>query len=213
MVVLNVFGVATLYARDLAETCLRLGVKANFVNNLREPGVWIPGVLEEFDSSSGPCVVAPSGPKARARAALNAFALGARRFENLVDPTSTLPSELALGCGNYINAMVAIGSGSRIDCHCNVNRSANIGHHNRLQSFCSVGPGATLCGSVTIGVGTLVGGGATVLPEVTIGMNVTIGAGAVVTKNVPDGMVVVGNPARAVGENQPWTEELSCPVC
>ena len=209
----NIFGVATPYAEELIETCFRLGIDFQSINNLAESNIQVQHVVEKLDAKFGPCVVAPSAPIARADATRNAFKLGVEVFTNLVDPSSRVASTVQLGCGNYVNAMSVIGSSSRIGCHCNINRAASIGHHNKIESYASIGPGATLSGSVLIGFGTLIGAGAVILPEVRVGSNAIVGAGAVVTKHVPDDTIVLGNPARPVGKNADWASLRKCPVC
>ena len=210
---LNVFGVATLYADELLETCLRLGIDYQAINNLRDVGVNLAHAVEDLNVHSGPCVVAPSSPRARVDAVEEAFQLGVRRFANLVDPSSQVAHNVTLGCGNYINTMSVIGASSRLGCHCNVNRQASIGHHNQIGSFSSIGPGAILCGAVSVSFGALIGAGAVVLPEVRVGANSVVGAGAVVTKDVQEGTIVVGNPALPVGTTAPWTGLGECPIC
>jgi maltose O-acetyltransferase len=51
---------------------------------------------------------------------------------------------------------------------------------------------------ISIGRNVWIGGGALIMPGVTIGDDAIIGAGAVVTRNVQNGTIVVGNPARAI---------------
>jgi len=213
METINLFGVATPYAAELVETCRRLEVAFNSVNNLGEKGLKLPRLVNDIDLESGPCVVAPSGSGARAASVEAAFALGVRRFANLLDPTSTIASSTELGCGNYVNSLVSIGSNSELGCHININRSSSIGHNNEIGSFCSIGPGAILCGNVKLGTGTFIGAGAIILPGLSIGANVAIGAGAIVTSNVPDGSFLIGNPGRVTGKTADWDYLESCPVC
>ena len=53
----------------------------------------------------------------------------------------------------------------------------------------------------TIGDNVSIGSNATILGGITIGDGVLIGAGAVVTKDVPARKIVVGNPAKAISNN------------
>ena len=135
-------------------------------------------------------------PGDRETAFQEARACGFERPFSLVDPTSIVSRDLALGEGGYINAGCVLGAASRFGRFVLVNRGATIGHHAVFGDFVSIGPGAVLAGNITVGSGSVIGAGAVLLPEVQIGKNSVIGAGSVVTKNVPDHCQAIGNPAR-----------------
>lgn len=140
-------------------------------------------------------------PGDRQAVAWEAAALGFQHAATLVDATSIVPADLAIGDGSYVNAGCVLGSASRFGDFTLINRAATIGHHARFGQFVSVGPGAVLAGNVTVGDGAVIGAGATILPNITIGANAVVGAGSVVTKDIPPMCVAVGNPARVVRQN------------
>lgn len=85
---------------------------------------------------------------------------------------------------------VVIYTGSRID------------HDCKILDHSYISPAAVLCGGVAVGSSVLIGAGAVILPGVKIGDGAVVGAGAVVTQDVLAGSTVVGNPARAIREQQ-----------
>jgi hypothetical protein len=76
-----------------------------------EPGLTVvrPGELSAEQLALS-FVVPLFGPANRATAWKEAKALGARRFEPLIDPTAVVPTRLALAEGIYVNAGVVIGA-------------------------------------------------------------------------------------------------------
>ena len=208
---LAIFGMASTYAEELVQSALRLGLDFDIVDNLKLSEKRIPGVITELGIDTPEVIVAPGSSSERALAVANALALGAKGFVNLIDPTSVLATTVTLGCGNYINSLVSIASGTQIHCHTNLNRSSSIGHHCVIESFVSTGPGVVISGSVSVGMGSFIGAGSTVLPKVRIGRNVVIGAGSVVTKDIEDGVVAYGNPARVHKSIETWIYLDKCP--
>lgn len=209
-----VFGAATPYAWEVVETLTRLGVvDVRCVDNLGGADPELPGLSPDLDGWTGDVALAPSSSRARAAAVRAAVDAGATRMDPLVDPTAVVAATSTLGHGVFVNALAVVGARSTVGCQCNLNRSASIAHHCELGAFTTTGPGVVLCGSVRTGVGAFLGAGAVILPGRSIGTGAVVGAGAVVTKDVPDGAVVTGNPARVVGDAEPWDVEARCPLC
>lgn len=128
-------------------------------------------------------------------------ALGAKRFDPLIDPSAILPSSLDVCEGVYINCGVIMGGKCRLGAFTFINRGASLGHHLHTEDFVSIGPGTVTGGNVSIGRGAVIGAGAVILPGIRIGANSVVGGGAVVTCDVPDNILVMGNPAKIAKEN------------
>lgn len=140
-------------------------------------------------------------PGHRKSALDQATALGAKRFEPLLDSSAILPSSLEIADGVYINSGVTMGGKSRLGAFNFINRGVSIGHHLVTDAFVSIGPSAVIGGYVSIGQGAVIGIGAIILPELRIGANSVVAGGSVVTHDVPDNALVMGSPARIVKEN------------
>jgi sugar O-acyltransferase (sialic acid O-acetyltransferase NeuD family) len=210
---INIFAAKTPYAFEIIETCNRLGVTYSLIYNLGSEDVEnkeSPAFVVDYSRN---CIVAPSSPHQRAKAVAAATAEGILKFSSLTDPTSVVAASSAIGCGTYINSLVAVGAKTFIGCHSNLNRSSSISHDCWLGNYTSIGPGAVICGSSRIGHATLIGAGSVILPEISIGDNCVVGAGSVVTRDVPSNSVVLGNPARIAYQNEDRPSLIECPKC
>ncbi len=199
MPAITLFGAGSPVIVDVEETCRRLGWPvAAIIRNVDAPDQaaqadlvrgldgWVP---------AGPVAVPLFTPANRRTAVTQARALGARDFPPVVDPTSILPSRIAIGEGAYVNAGCTLGALARIGRFAFVNRGASLGHHLELGEFAASGPGGVVAGQVTIGAGAMLGAGAVVLPGVRIGAGARVAAGAVVRRDVADGALHGGREA------------------
>ncbi len=188
---------------DLEETCLRCGINVvAIVKNIKTENFAIDrtkliGISDITTSLLNLSFAIPLFTPAHRRFAFEqAAAIGASRFDPLVDPTAILAKSMIMDQGVYINSGVTIGGMSRLGAFSFINRSASLGHHFVMEEFSSVGPSVSAGGNVSIGRGAVVGLGAVIMPGVHVGSNAVVGGGAVVTKDVPANTLVIGNPAR-----------------
>lgn len=64
-----------------------------------------------------------------------------------------------------------------------------------------------LIGSISIGENSFIGARSLLLPNTSIGSDCIIGAGSVVKGHIPDGTIVIGNPAKALGSIDDFTDK------
>ena len=159
--------------------------------------------LDQVDSSvfEHELIVPLFRPANRRQALQQAMQLGARRLGSIIDPTSTLPSRLAVGDGTFINAGCTIGACSEIGRFAFINRGCSLGHHLSLGEFASIGPGVVIAGQVVIGSGAFIGAGAVVLPKITVGENAIISAGVVVRQDVAPGVMLGAKKPERVSDD------------
>lgn len=119
---------------------------------------------------------------------------------NAVHQTAVISQFAAIGHGNFINARVTIGTGTKVGQHCVINSAASIEHDVTIGDFVQIGAGAVISSDVTIENGAFIGSGATIVSGVTIGKNARVGAGSVVVGTVGDKETVFGNPAMKVAK-------------
>lgn len=117
---------------------------------------------------------------------------------NAIHNQAVVPNSVHIGHGNFIDAGVVIGIGSRVPNHCIIHSNATLGYEVVLNDFVQIGAGSILNSEVVIGEGAFIGSGVAIVSGVTIGKNARIGAGSVVIKSVGDGDTVFGNPAETV---------------
>lgn len=107
------------------------------------------------------------------------------RFTNIIDPSVSIRSYVAIGHGNVIMANGFIAAGASIGNN-NFLASHNcIEHHSVIGSHCTFGPRNTLSGRVSIGDRVKIGMGVAVEPYISIGEHSVIASGAIITANVP----------------------------
>ena len=193
---------------DIEETCLRRGllVKAIIANvdgeNFAIDKSKIVGAADISPELLDLSITIPLFTPAHRKFAFDqARALGATRFNPLIDPTAILPKSLTISDGVYINSGVTLGAMSQLGDFVFINRGVSLGHHLEIDEFSSVGPGVIAGGHVKIGRGVVIGVGAVLLPGVRIGDNSVVGGGSVVIADVPENTLVVGNPARTKRDN------------
>lgn len=189
------FGAGSPLIVEIQESCYRRGLSiAAVIQNTPEPphpsavaqSVALADVPPEFFELS--MLIPLFTPANRQAACLQATGLGAKRFAPLLDPTSIMPSRIAIERGVYVNAGCVFGACSRLGPFALVNRGCSLGHHLDLGAFASIGPGVVIGGNVTIGDGAMIGAGAVILPKVRIGEGAVVTAGTVVRHDVAAGI-------------------------
>ena len=191
------FGAGSPILGDVEETCLRLGLSvAAIVRNIgsatQQDTIGPTISLEELTPRllALPMAFPLFSPATRRFAWSHASALGAARFDPLIDPTAILPSRMTVEEGVYINSGAVFGAFSRLGRAVFINRAAVIGHHVELDEFVSVGPGAKIGSNVRVGRGTVLGGGAYLDGERGPGVFRPAGTGVIEPAGVGAGVTV-----------------------
>lgn len=198
------FGSSSPMLEDYLEVCRRADLRVDAVVRLddRQPRlqdrslvVDLETARSRFGETEG--LVCAFEPRHRHALVERLRHEGFRFAEALVDVHAVIAGSVGLGRGTFVNALVAIGSLSRLGDHVLVNRATSLGHHVRVGDHVSVGPGVTVSGGVALESGVVVGAGATILPGVVVGEGAIVAAGAVVRRDVAPGHVAFGHPAKA----------------
>ncbi len=111
-------------------------------------------------------------------------------FANIIDPTVSLHSNIAMGTGNIIMAFSRVGPCAVLGDNNFLSAYVNIEHHNVLGDNCTFGPGVYLSGSIQIGDEVLFGTGIYIEPRRIIGSRSIIASGSIITQNIPPDSIV-----------------------
>ncbi len=114
---------------------------------------------------------------------------------NAVHKLAQLSESASMGHGNFINARVVFGAGTKVGQHCILNTAAVIEHNVTIEDYVQIGAGTVINSDVTIEKEAFIGSGALVVAGVRIGKKARVGAGSVVVSDVKEGETVFGNPA------------------
>jgi sugar O-acyltransferase (sialic acid O-acetyltransferase NeuD family) len=117
---------------------------------------------------------------------------------NAIHREVSLGGHVELGHGNFMDAGVMVGVGSKIGSHCLIQMGVRIGAEATLEDFVQVGMGSIINTGVIIEKEAFIGSGVTVVSGVTIGKGARVGAGSVVISPVKAGETVFGNPAQPI---------------
>jgi sugar O-acyltransferase (sialic acid O-acetyltransferase NeuD family) len=117
---------------------------------------------------------------------------------NAIHQRAYVSTDASLGHGNFINANVTIGAGSKVGSHCIFHSGAIIDHQVKIEDFVQIGAGSIINSEATIEEGAFIGSGVTIVAGVTIGKGARVGAGSVVIASVGKNETVFGNPAAKV---------------
>jgi len=117
---------------------------------------------------------------------------------NAIHERAYISTDAELGHGNFINANVTIGAGTKVGSHCIFHTGAIVDHKSVIGDFVQIGAGSTINAEVTIEEGAFIGSGVTIVGGVTIGKGARVGAGSVVIASVGKNETVFGNPAAKI---------------
>ena len=163
--------------------------------------------LEEcFQQGIKNIIIGIGNNQVRTQIAKDAMVLGYSLL-TIVHPSSVVASDVTIGAGTVIKALVVIGPGAVIGENVTIGAQSYIGHEAVIGAGVHISGGCKIGGKTRIGERTSVGIGATVINQLQIGENAKIGAGSVVLEDVPDNQVVFGVPARPLWDRDFWAAD------
>jgi sugar O-acyltransferase (sialic acid O-acetyltransferase NeuD family) len=119
---------------------------------------------------------------------------------NAVHKTAYISTDAGIGHGNFINANVSIGAGTKIGNHGIFHSHVTVEHLAEIGDYVQIGAGAIVNSGVKIADGAFIGSGANIVSGVNIGKNARIGAGSLVIADVEKNTTVFGNPAQIINK-------------
>jgi len=115
---------------------------------------------------------------------------------NAIHRNTSLPAQLELGHGNFINAGVVIGAGVKLGNHNLIHAGSILDFEVQIGDGVQIGAGCTLGSGVEVGDGAVIGTGSVIMPGVKIGKKAQVGPGSLVIGAVGDKELVFGSPAK-----------------
>lgn len=155
---------------------------------------------KQYDISEIEISIALGEPKYRYelanRVSESGFLLATLIYPSVVIPETTQVGEGSILASNsYISCDVTIGKNVLLQPHASVGHNCIIQEHSVLSSFVSLG------GNCKIGKKTFIGMSVPVKEGISIGDNVIVGMGSCVQRDIPEHVIAMGNPARAIRNN------------
>jgi len=119
-------------------------------------------------------------------------------YVNIIDPFTSISSNIKIGKGNLICPGAIIQNNSIIGNHNIINTKTSINHDNILGNYIHLCPNVTLCGNVSISDNTTLFSSVVVSPNIKIGSKCYIGANSFINKNIESDSTYYGSPCKKI---------------
>lgn len=123
------------------------------------------------------------------------------KLATLIHPSTYIPETAHIGEGATVSMGCFISCNVSIGCNVYIQPHVNIGHDCAIGDGCIISSSCNIGGSVHIGDNTYLGLGVTVKEKAQIGSWTIVGMSSSVIRDIPDEVVALGNPARAMKNN------------
>lgn len=154
---------------------------------------------DEFEHNAE-IVVAVGEPEIRALLAEKVTEKG-YRLRALIHPNAHVGTNAQIGEGAIICSGCFVSCNTKIGINTLMQPNAIVGHDSVIGNSSVISSFVVIAGNCFIGEKTYVGLSVSVIQNATIGSQTIIGMGSSVLRNIPDGVVALGNPARAIKNN------------
>jgi sugar O-acyltransferase (sialic acid O-acetyltransferase NeuD family) len=154
-----------------------------------------------FSTDNARLVIAVGEPKDRQTLREKITASG-YRLQSLIHPTASVGTETQIGDGTIVQFGSFVACNVITGINVLLLQNSSIGHDSIIDNDTVVSPHAAISGNCTIGERVYVGGSVPVKEKTSIGADSIIGMGSVVLRNIPENVIALGNPARAMKNNE-----------
>jgi len=195
---------------DLAQTINRMAKKWEkivFINDFKQELVINGAEVFTFDEiktnfaiNNVKVVIAVGEPKnrqvLREKIAANSYGL-----QSLVHPTAFIGSETRIGDGVIIQYGIFVSCNVTIGTNVLIQPNSSVGHDSIIGNDAVISSYVGISGNCTIGERAYIGVSVPVKEETSIGADSIVGMGSVVMRDIPENVIAMGNPARAMKNN------------
>ena len=153
-----------------------------------------------FATDAAKVVIAVGEPKVRQVLREKAAASG-YSLQSLIHPTAFVGAETQIGdgtvlqFGNFISCNVIIGANVFIQ------PNSSVGHDSIIGNDAVISSCVGISGNCKIGERAYIGVSVPVREKTSIGADSVVGMGSVVMRDIPENVIALGNPARAMKNN------------
>lgn len=122
-------------------------------------------------------------------------------LQSLVHPTAFVGSGTTIDSGTIIQFGSFISCNVRIDANVLIQSYSSVGHDSIIRSDTVFAAYVAISGACEVGERVYIGISVPVREKISIGSDSIVGMGSVVLRDIPEKVVAIGNPARAMKEN------------
>ena len=154
-----------------------------------------------YSTNDAKIVISVGEPKIR-KELREIVTVGGYKLQTLIHPSSFTGTETHIGdgvviqFGCFISCNVNVGDNALFQPHSSAGHDSIIGSDSVISSFVSIS------GACSIGDQVYIGMNVPVKEKINIGTESIIGMGSVVLRDIPENVIALGNPARAIKDNE-----------
>jgi len=123
-------------------------------------------------------------------------------LQSLIHPTAFVGSETQIGDGTIVQYGSFVSCNVTISVNVLLQPNSSVGHDTIIGCDTVVSPYVAISGGCMIGERVYIGISVPVKEKISIGSGSIIGAGSAVLRDIPENVIALGNPARAMKNNE-----------
>jgi sugar O-acyltransferase (sialic acid O-acetyltransferase NeuD family) len=156
---------------------------------------------KNFATDIAKVVIAVGEPKDRQMLRQKVTACG-YALQSLICPTASVGAETLIGDGVVVQFGCFISCNAKIGDNVYIQPNSLIGHDSIVGNDTIISPYVAISGNCTIGERAYIGSSVPVKEKISIGADSIVGLGSVVMRDIPENVIALGNPARAMKNNE-----------
>ena len=157
--------------------------------------------IANFPVANAKIIIALGEPKYR-QALRDKVVASGYKLQTLIHPTAFVGSKTLIGEGTIIQFGCFVSCNVKVGDNVLLQPYSCVGHDSTIDRDSVVSTFVALSGSCKVGERAYIGAGVPVKEKITIGADSIVGMGSVVLRDIPEKVIALGNPARAMKNNE-----------